>query len=157
MNITLPTSLVLNTLQGYRFNALYGRGATKAVIAGGCLRDILLGKPVSDIDVFHEGALEDVEDLTLMEKPAMEEEYEESIQIYSDTSMIWPLQYIQVEDIERRLSTFSTPLSQVYLDDTGVVLTRPFVLAVESKQFGFETWASEAYKAKLKAKYPEFK
>jgi hypothetical protein len=153
MKIKLPTTEQLHGLQMLRLEALM-RGASKAVVAGGCLRDLLLGRAVSDIDVFHEGTLTNLEDLTELELASLDPGYKQALAVFSSAD-ITPVQYIQVEDIEQRLKTFSVSLSQIWLDDRELVLSDSFVGAVNRQELVFQRWASEAYRAKIKAKYPE--
>lgn len=155
MKVQLISSEILMALQSIRWNASL-LGAHKVVVAGGCLRDALLGRTVSDIDVFHDGELEKQDSLEELDVAQLDPGYKRALRVLVDNSGEKPVQYIQVEDVEDRLLTFSTPLSQLYVDDAGLVLTGGFLNAVAAEELRFRPWASPAYKEKLKAKYPEF-
>lgn len=154
MKLQLIKPETLRALQEIRWNAsLYG--AHKVVVAGGCLRDALLGRDVQDIDVFHDGEI-DCHYLEELDVAKLDQEYKRALKVLVDNSGDKPVQYIQVEDVEQRIATFSTPLSQLYVDDPGLVITEGFLQAVAAQELRFRPGASAVYKAKLKAKYPEF-
>lgn len=155
MKIKLLSGAELEYFQTLRFEVL-SRGASKAIVAGGCLRDKLLGRPVSDIDIFHEGEIQDAEGLQKLNVEELEVEYQRAIKIFEDSSSDTPVQYIQVKDIQDRLANFSLGLSQVYIDDAGLVLPLNFLDAVEKQELRFALWVSDSYREKIKAKYPDF-
>jgi hypothetical protein len=129
----------------------------RIAIAGGCLRDTLLGKPVADIDVFHEGELTETHGLTSQPLLDLPGEYDSPVAIWNGDCFGMPVQLIQVESLAERLQEFSCTLSQVYFMDGELRMTPQFLHSVRDKTLKFAHWCRPAYRAKITAKFPDYK
>lgn len=160
--VNLPTAeelstwrMILQRVEGYL------PLLNKAAIAGGCLRDTLLGKPVVDVDIFHEGSLENVDGfnaLGFIQQDLLQHagEYEQPIAIWNGHLYGQRVQLIQVECLEDRLRKFSCSLSEVYYRDNLLQMSPEFIESVRTKTIKFAGWCSDEYMAKMRAKFPEY-
>jgi hypothetical protein len=157
-------------------------GAKDAAVLGGCIRDMLLNKPIRDIDLFYTGTLdaEKVEKIFGVKKKAeipkkgwfdlwkehqlalkagmllddMEKEYDYSV-IDGGVVEEYPLQLIGVEELS--YSKFPCKLSKVGFTELAVVcMSNDFLKSVEYQMLFFTENAKESYKNKLIEKYPEY-
>jgi hypothetical protein len=144
---------------------------TPLAVAGGAVRDTLLGRPVKDIDVFYREPLIRTAGLKPMSATAMKElipDFEPTIeQEYDDRLAVWDdgagLQFIQVPDFQEDpignwiISSFPCSLSEVWFDGEQLHMTTAFIEAVLKKQLVFKDNAKPAYVERIKAKYSDFK
>jgi hypothetical protein len=135
----------------------------KCTVAGGAIRDMLLQKPVSDIDVFYVG--------TLMEKSLSSyfKQVKPTNLNYPDGFTVThtvaldglpvPIQLIQVKDIEKHIETFPTPMSRVqYSHANGLSdVDLDFTHNVVQKEFVWDSKVDMPYYNKIKAKYSDWK
>lgn len=143
-------------------------GAGDCIVAGGAIRDMLLDKPISDVDIFYEGSLNLNKLLEFFtwgdsSNPTFEEEYE--------NDGTWSLthgnmkckysgmkvQFINVNNVYEHIDTFGCNISKVWYHTTnGLMLTQEFMDGVMYKTLDFEGCTREKYAEKIKAKYPEY-
>ncbi len=134
----------------------------KCVIAGGAIRDMLLQKPVNDIDVFYEGELSD-KSLNNFFKTVKSSEtnYPDGFNVTHTISLEnlpVPIQLIQVKDIKKHIETFPTPMSRVwYSHENGLGgVDMDFVQQAVTKQFLWDSKVDMPYFDKIKAKYSDW-
>ena len=130
----------------------------EAVVAGGAVRDMLLDKPISDIDVFYKGELNDEKlksfftDVKSNGSP-YPDGFNVTHTIISKTFPV-PIQLIQVEDIKKHIDTFPSPMMRVYVDNFGLHGVEPSFLSDASvNEFYWDKEVDIAYFTKIKAKY----
>lgn len=134
----------------------------KVVVAGGAIRDMLFNKPVNDIDVFYEGELK--EDMLKQYFPNVVT----SDSVYPDgwnvthnimcDSFPIKVQLIQVENIEKHLETFPSPMMRLYVDGDGVHNLDSIIIQDALTQTFFWDKAPDlSYYLKIKAKYSDWK
>lgn len=146
-------------------------GASDVMIAGGAIRDMLLGKPITDIDVFYQGELDDnkikqyfkVKDKILKDDAKEYNEYykeENTWQVYADSihheAVEYPVQLIVVKNddpLPNHIKTFGCNLSKV-LYNGHLSLSEWFLEDMWLEQLTFtEELRTGAYKTKLINKY----
>lgn len=163
----------------YIMSALKKFGAQDIVVAGGCIRDTLLGKPVKDIDVFFTGTIEldDKSDLAkhygikwnTSKEFVNNIKYEDSDLEVADTNLLfegidYPVQLIAVKtnkgnmvDIKATIDKFPCGLSKVALDSNGnLSMWSDFLQNDFFKIVSYSPETPIKYKTKLQQKYPEF-
>jgi hypothetical protein len=155
----------LNTLGTLLSKVTFSGGMSrfiKCTVAGGAIRDMLLQKPVNDIDVFYEG--------TLNEKSISSyfHQVKASNQVYPDgfnvTHTVWmtgipvPIQLIQVKDIDKHIQTFPTPMSRVqYSHEKGLEgVDLDFVFTVKMNEFVWDQKVDASYFDKIQEKYSDW-
>jgi len=137
-------------------------GATDAVVAGGAIRDMLLQKPISDIDVFYTGEVKKHAALTkdLTYSPVgYPEGWEVTHQV---TCLHFPvkIQLIRVPTtIMEHLETFPSPLCRVlYSQESGLVgVGEFFCYNVRMKQLVIDKKIDGYYLDKLQEKFYDYK
>ena len=131
-------------------------------VAGGAIRDMLLQKPIADIDVFYEG--------TLITKELKQKfkQVKTTHQVYPDgfnvthTLMLKyipvPIQLIQVKNIEEHIATFPTQLSRVSFSlQKGLQgVDMDFVFQVNKQEFFWDDKVDMKYFEKIRAKYSDW-
>lgn len=163
----------------YIMSALKKFGAKDIVVAGGAIRDTLLGKPVKDIDVFYTGAIELDDESDLAKHYGMKWKnstefdeidstmYEEEGITVTNTNLLfqdipYPVQLIEVngnsiQDIVNHIVAFPCGLSKAILHEEGTLsLANDFLQNEFFKIVAYEPGTSPKYKNKLVQKYPEF-
>lgn len=149
-------------------------GATDVMVAGGAVRDMLLGKPISDIDVFYHGTLDDdkikqyfkVKDKLLSDDMKEANDYykeENDWQVYADKiyheSVDYPVQLIIVKTetpLVEHIKTFGCNLSKVFYNE-HLCMSQWFLEDLWLEQLTFtDELRTGAYKEKLIKKYPGF-
>jgi len=134
-----------------------------AAIAGGAIRDMLLQKPVSDVDVFYTGVLLDarlkvhfdsVETLT-------DYGYPDGFTVTHKVKLKKlpvPIQLIKVEDVDAHIDLFPSELIRVsYRNSTGLQgLTPSFIDLARLQQFWWDKEVDLKYFSKIKAKYSDW-
>ena len=161
----------------YIMSALKKFGAKDICVAGGAIRDTLLGKPVKDIDVFFTGEL-DLDDESELAKhyglewntddPIVDStSYEDSpISVMKSTlsfkDIEYPVQLIQIhgtslEDIVAQVDAFPCGLSKAILQEDGTLsLASDFLQNEYFKIVSYKPDSPMKYKNKLQQKYPEY-
>ncbi len=135
----------------------------KCAVAGGAIRDMLLQKPVNDIDVFYEGELSDKSLKNFFKTvKSSETNYPDGFNVthtVSCAAIPVPIQLIQVKDIKKHIETFPTPMSRVYYHfDTGLHgVDVQFVADTVAKEFVWDKKVDMPYFDKIKAKYSDWK
>jgi len=150
-------------------------GADCAIVAGGAVRDMLLGKTISDIDVFYETSV-DVNDFgewldwsVLMyhfkNNPSvdnsLQEDYDNPEWTVTHGNLLYKptgqkVQLIKVDNVYEHVNTFGCNLSKViYSAENGLIMSEEFLDSVKFGVLEF-TDAKETYKNKIMAKYPEY-
>lgn len=147
---------------------LLAAGAEETAVAGGAIRDMLLEKPIKDIDVFYVGALDDglvTQNFTHDMENTKPSDYEESTfkvaygrLLYKDCP--YPIQLIKVDVEFGKLDTwimdnFGCNLSKV-LYGGGLELTQEFLDDVEMEILTFPNPVNRKYMDKMIDKYPDF-
>ena len=134
----------------------------KVVVAGGAIRDMLFNKPVSDIDVFYEGELE--EDLLKQFFPTVVTSdivYPDGFNVTHNIiyeSFPVKVQLIQVENIEKHLETFPSPMMRLYVDGGGVHgLDSSMIQDALTQTFFWDKAPDLSYYLKIKSKYSDWK
>lgn len=142
-------------------------GAKDCMVAGGAVRDMLLEKPIKDIDVFYTGEISD-----FTEDEPVEEEQEEKkkeAKVYMETGwevtsnctrdyLEYPVQLIKVKegDLLDHLKTFGVGLSKVAISSEGILLLNEFIQDSFLEDLTFEYGCSKDYMKKIKDKYPNY-
>ena len=135
----------------------------KCAVAGGAIRDMLLHKPVNDIDVFYEGELSDNSLKNFFKTvKSSETNYPDGFNVTHTVSLAGlpvPIQLIQVKDIQKHIDTFPTPMSRVwYSIENGLNgVDMDFVGQTTTKQFLWDSKVDMPYYDKIKAKYSDWK
>jgi hypothetical protein len=135
----------------------------KCTVAGGAIRDMLLQKPVSDIDVFYVGDIKTAALLNYFkEAKATNQSYPDGFTVTHTVALGGlpvPIQLIQVKDIEKHIETFPTPMSRVQYSHanglSGVDLD--FTHNVVQKEFVWDSKVDMPYYDKIKDKYSDWK
>lgn len=152
-------------------------GAKDIVVAGGAIRDALLGKPIKDIDVFFTGEL-DIDDSTPKAKEhgvkwdTDDDEVDSfsyegsSIEVTSVPLLFegipYPVQLIQVkgnsmDNIISIVEAFPCGLSKAILHVDGTLsVASDFLQSEYFKVIAYTPEAPPKYKKKMVAKYPEY-
>ena len=139
-------------------------GGVKCCIAGGAIRDMLLNKPVSDIDVFYEGELK-LTTLKVYFKLVEETDngpypdgFEVTHKVFLD-SMPVPIQLIKVKNLEEHIASFPSKLIRVsYFSKEGLQgLNDEFIDCALNKAFWWDMPVDLKYFNKIKAKYSDWK
>lgn len=165
---------ILNTYHNILTNVQQA-GADCAIVAGGAVRDMLLGKPISDIDVFYEASIDmndwgtyldwDILQLFFKTNPGP---YTMSLDdydnpewtvthgnlLYKPTEQV--VQFIKVDNVYEHVNTFGCNLSKViYSAENGLIMSEEFLEGVNFGVLEF-TDVKDAYIKKIIAKYPEY-
>ena len=150
-------------------------GADCAIVAGGAIRDMLLGNTISDIDVFYEASLEIDSWNTWLDwnvlmyhfknnpsvNTSLQEDYDNPEWTVTHGNLLYKptgqtVQLIKVDNVYEHVNTFGCNLSKViYSAENGLILSEEFL---EGVRFGVLEFidAKEIYKNKIMAKYPEY-
>ena len=159
-NLTnLITRIKICTKLGSSMLSPYG----KVVVAGGAIRDMLFNKPVSYIDVFYEGEIND-----LLFKQYFPNSITPTVDAYPDgwnlTHNIMhehfpvKIQLIQVKDIAKHIETFPSPMMRMWFDMEGIHGLDAAVMAdAKNKTFFWDQQVDLGYFLKIKDKYSDWK
>ncbi len=156
----------LNTLSTVLSKVTFSGGMhhyPKCAIAGGAIRDMLLQKPVSDIDVFYVGELFDKQlNMYFKQVKSTNAFYPDGFNVthtVSLTALPVPIQLIQVKDIKKHIETFPTPMSRVsfWYDEGLQGVDVQFVADTVAKEFVWDKKVDMPYFDKIKAKYSDWK
>jgi hypothetical protein len=133
-------------------------GAANAWIGGGAIRDTLLGIPVRDIDVFHEGEISLHylrEHMAWAEARDVDDRYDVPVvSIIDAEDERTAIQFLQCESIPERFKSFAADISKVfYRPGRGVIQTPAFLTAVQTKRITFDEGTSAPYRDKLVEKF----
>lgn len=148
-------------------------GAQDVIVAGGAIRDMLLGRPISDIDVFYTGILDDnkIKEKFIVKGKFLDDDMKEANeyykeenewQVYADSighhAVDHKVQLIVVKNEDYALPghilTFGCNLSKV-LYNGHLSLHQDFLQDLWLEQLTFtEQLRTGAYKQKLMLKYP---
>lgn len=139
-------------------------GASSCCVAGGAIRDMLLNKPVSDIDVFYEGTV-NTKTLQAYFEQAQETDipnYPEGFNVTHKVKQVGipvPIQLIQVNNIEEHIKTFPSEMLRVsYNVDKGLQgFGDIFIDAAVSQTFWWDQKVDLPYFTKIKNKYSDWK
>lgn len=134
----------------------------KIVVAGGAIRDMLFNKPVDDIDVFYEGEInESIFKSYFPNATTSDTTYPDGWNVTHNImcdSFPVKVQLIQVENIEKHLKTFPSPMMRLYVDGNGVHGVDSTVIQDAMSQVFFWDKAPDLnYFLKIKAKYSDWK
>lgn len=144
---------------------LLAAGAVETTVAGGAIRDMLLDKPIKDIDVFYVGNLE-VDKLSMFEEDYLLEASYEDVQFcvthigvkYKDCP--YPIQLIQVDVEVGKLDgwirdSFDCNLSKVSFGK-HLQLTQEFLDDTEMEMLTFPNSINQKYMYKMINKFPDY-
>ena len=134
----------------------------KVVVAGGAIRDMLFNKPVSDIDVFYEGELKgDVLKKYFPNVVTSNSVYPDGFNVtHNFMCDMFPVkvQLIQVENIEKHLETFPSPMMRLYVDGDGIHgLGSQMIQDALTQIFFWDKAPDLSYYLKIKSKYSDWK
>lgn len=163
-------------------NAVLESGASAVTIAGGAIRDMLLERPIKDIDVFYTTKKVEKKDpnsfLAWNEYTDIDEEiikkyftygtksaadYEDDTFTITHPHLIWKddltntqiqLIFLQ-DDPDNYIGEFPCTLSRVAYGQ-ALEISNEFMYAAENQLLVFTDDCSETYQEKMYAKYPEF-
>lgn len=146
-------------------DCLLAAGAVETVVSGGAIRDMLLGRPIKDIDVFYVGNL-DEDKLLMLEKQSLAlEDYEGTdFQVTHPHLRMdgcdYPIQLMKVDVPEGQLDewildNFGCNLSKVGFGE-HLEISQQFLDDVEMEMMTFPKPVSEKYMKKMTDKYPDF-
>lgn len=144
-----------------KFSQMFGE-FNKTVVAGGAIRDMLLNKPISDIDVFYEGELDDskLQQYFTNIKPTGNT-YPDGFNVTHTIMHIdfpVPIQLIQVKNIKNHIGTFPSPMMRLSLDDTGISgMDTCFFSDAQVQEFCWDMKPDLWYFLKIKEKYSDWK
>ena len=134
------------------------------VVAGGAIRDMLLDKPVKDIDIFYKGTLPDsvVKQLFTVETKYNDNYEEDTFKVrytkvfYNDVTL--PIQLIETKEDPRSIiiDDFGVNLSKVWLTRAGLVIPNEFLLDASLKILTFKPNCKQSYVERIIDKYPEY-
>jgi hypothetical protein len=150
-------------------------GGKNAFVGGGAIRDVLLKKPVCDLDIFYEGPvdmhvvkhmlnLEHLPELSFRPLVCLKIEGLENKTLQYDNQVVdsWDVEapsglvnLIQVLDSKIRRQSFSSTISMVYYYDRKLSFDVRFLKAVEKKHIDFCKDVDPLYVDKIKAKFSE--
>lgn len=148
-------------------------GADCAIVAGGAVRDMLLDKTISDIDVFYENSISieeqcldwDILKLLFKNNPSVclsiFEDYDNPEWTVTHGNLLhkhsgFKVQLIKVDNVYEHVNTFGCNLSKViYSAENGLIMSEEFLDSVRFGVLEF-TEVKETYKNKIMAKYPEY-
>lgn len=134
------------------------------VVAGGAIRDMLLNKPVKDIDIFYKGKLPDsvVKQLFTVEAK-YDKAYDNSeFQVFYSkvfyNNVTLPIQLIETKEDPRSIiiDDFGVNLSKVWLTRAGLVIPNEFLLDASLKILTFKPNCKQSYVERIIDKYPEY-
>jgi hypothetical protein len=136
-------------------------GATESAVMGGAVRDTYLGKSVSDIDIFHVGALHldtykslaALKDEDIIEVQ-MNDSYADVIKCYEIKERRGhKVNLIQVENLKEQMQNFSASISRCGWGDFGLFFSQDFL---ETLKTGVIRWREPSvnYFNKISTKYP---
>lgn len=149
-------------------------GLKYPIVAGGCVRDMLLNKPIKDIDIFVEDPdfdVNNIKGLTIIKR------YPPTGCSYMNTSsnldepdwtllcqeakyegLEYPLQFIYTSDICKNIDCFACNISKVFLSSKDLCLSQEFLFDVELEMLTFneDHLHNSSYEERIRAKYPEF-
>ena len=150
---------------GLLLEVLQIQGVENATIAGGCLRDMLLQKPIKDIDVFYTGDIPELNTTPAfgnVKECGMEYEntgWQVTHDMTHKTFGI-PIQMIHVKNktIKEHIDLFPTCLSRIsYTKDGGLEgIDSQFIAHSVDKTLVFDRKVDQAYLDKMKAKFPDW-
>ena len=135
----------------------------KIVVAGGAIRDMLFNKPVDDIDVFYEGEInESIFKSYFPNATTSDTTYPDGWNVTHNImcdSFPIKVQLIQVENIEKHLKTFPSPMMRLYVDGNGGVhgVDSTVIQDAMSQVFFWDKAPDLNYFLKIKAKYSDWK
>jgi hypothetical protein len=143
-------------------------GATDAIVAGGAVRDMLLGKPIKDIDVFYTGDLDQKKVYQHFKKLGDLLTEEELDDLYGDSDWQVTQQALRYEDVEYpvqlirvngtlddHIATFGVGISKVMVDANGLVIPNEFLSGMAWKILSFGE-CGDTYKNKMIEKFPDY-
>ena len=153
--------------------ALCGVPLENMEIAGGAVRDMLLEKPIKDIDVFFEGKFDEElikkHFIVLKKEPDEEEWYREfenkttkeetwvvDYQRLSLEGCEYPIQLIRTKEICAQIKTFGCNLSKVAYGSGGLFLSNEFLTDQYLKILTFTDTCTENYSKRMQNKFPEY-
>jgi len=137
--------------------------SVECCIAGGAIRDMLLQKPISDIDVFYTGELkEGLLKNTFKTVEVKPNSYPDGFNVTHTVGLAAlpvPIQLIQVESIEKHIGAFPSPLLRVQYNFTKGLegIDADFISDANAKIFCWDHKADLPYFLKIKSKYSDWK
>ena len=137
-------------------------GATEAIVAGGAVRDMLLGKPIKDIDVFYTGELSNVEKYFTVETIEDDESYEGTEFSVTHRHVTYeycdyPIQLIKVDNLRKVVDIFGCNLSKTAFEEVGVVLFPDFMEGVRTHKVVIDNnCKTEEFAQRIKEKYSDW-
>jgi hypothetical protein len=133
-----------------------------AVVAGGAIRDTLLGREVRDIDVFTDTELVDTEGFERIVSPpntcsTIDDDKYDSKAVWVNRAEGIDIIYTGGHELESYVADkFRCNISKVWFDGQNIVLTAAFIDGVSRQILEFAPGTSPEYVAKIRKKYPEF-
>jgi hypothetical protein len=133
-------------------------------IAGGYLRDLVMGKEPNDIDIFHTTYLDKVElskEFGEIEDTTIDQLYEGDVidvtNIQGQGQFLGKkFQFIEVSNVYDAINKFPCNLSKIMLTRYGLTITEEFMFGMNFKMLKFYKGCPDKYKNKICAKFPEF-
>lgn len=151
------------------FNLFAGR--TVAVVAGGCIRSVMTGKPVKDIDIVIERTYKDEEELRILAdrlgyqvRYLSDPAYAECLTCVVVLQLLkqgkLPIEVIMVDcSIEDRIKAHSASCSNVWLDGNTLKYTHDYVEFIQNKVIKHYTESpqfSDDYLRRMVEYYPDY-
>lgn len=139
-------------------------GVSGIVIAGGAIRDMLLEKPIKDIDIFYMGKVDEEKLLKQFTNSSSETTAYEKSDFNVTHGALWfpgctyPIQLIQVDCTDLQywiMDTFGCNLSKAWYGN-GLYISQEFLDDADMEILTFPKPVSTKYMAKMTEKYPDF-
>lgn len=140
-------------------------GMSSAIIAGGAIRDMVLSKPIKDIDIFYwkketpkKTLVFDLEEVSIKYENSNFNITHEGIHVDFPS---YKLQLIAVDELEIMdwcNTYFDLDICKVYFNLAGITLTQYFLETVKNKRLGKDPFALSIspHIKRVQEKYPEF-
>ena len=152
----------------FMLDTVVSAGATKAVVTGGAIRDMLFEKPIKDIDIFYEGPDLDKDILKecfslndlLDEDTGYGEEFivtHPKLHYYDKDEIPIPIQLIKVENVLHTIEDFPFAFCKNHLDSSGLFITKQSMEVHHNKYMYHPTTVDEKYLNRMKLKYQDYK
>ena len=133
-------------------------GAKDVMVAGGCIRDLLLGADVTDVDIFHRERVL----LSMLNKNGwdvrereLDPNYDVKVDriVEGEAPQSIPVNVLECQDVQARFDNFAANISKVFYVKGRLLLHPEFITAVKTKVILFDEGTSMNYRDKITNKF----